>query len=176
MSVVYFFGIENGTVYQYQLYKEKNCWVNPCGIRKSHPQWWIFWSGTRQASSVTKNIPPWVRFPYPTWILMMVSINHWCLCICCLIWRPTKLSRLLPQARSQQSYWNMYLTQWQTSSESFLSLRLVTWPQGYQGQAVRGQLWVALSSTQVIHLLVILHHHSPTMKIKHKSNLHKESN
>ena len=36
-------------------------WVNPCGIRKSHTQGWILWRD--------------MRFLYPTWILMMNSIN-----------------------------------------------------------------------------------------------------
>ena len=43
--------------------------VNPCEIRKSHPQGWMFWSGTRprQASSLTKIC-----------ILMMNSTNIKC--------------------------------------------------------------------------------------------------
>ena len=51
---------------------EKNnpAWVNPCGIRKCYLRGWIFWSGTQQASSLTKLFTP----SYHTWILMMNSI------------------------------------------------------------------------------------------------------
>ena len=59
-----------------KLWKKNNpSSVYPCGVRKSHPRGWIFWSGTPQASFLTKISTPRVRFPYPTWILMMDSIT-----------------------------------------------------------------------------------------------------
>ena len=64
--------MQNKYLYGQFSVKKNLSWINPCGIRISHPRGWIFWQGARQA----------VWFPYPTWIFMIDSINFapvWCL-------------------------------------------------------------------------------------------------
>ena len=63
---------------------EKNnpSWVNPCGIRKSHPRGLIFLSGTQQASSLTKIFTPRMRFPLSSmaihvlWWILLISYSY----------------------------------------------------------------------------------------------------
>ena len=57
--------------------KNNSACVNPCGIRKSHPGGLIFWSGTRQASSMSKYSSLGWDFLIPhgfSWWILLISI------------------------------------------------------------------------------------------------------